>query len=77
MLMVELMRLAVGLAIAMFHRPLADFITEQDHALVLMFRRRGVSVPETMSKEASHTFFFSVGIVVAMIEMVRLYTMIH
>ncbi len=77
MLMIEITRLVLGLLIALFHKPLADFITDQDQQLVAMFRRRGVTLPNTMRRETAHTLFFCMGILVAMVEIGRLWMLIY
>src|SRR6516225_1449267 len=42
---IEIARLALGLLIAAFHRPIADFILDRERSLVLTFRQRGMAVP--------------------------------
>lgn len=77
MVMLEITRLFFGLLIAAFHRPLADYITEQDAQLVALFRRRGVTMPDTLRRDTARNLFFIMGIVVAMVELARLYLLIH
>ncbi len=77
MVMLEVTRLVLGLLIAFFHKPLADFIGEQDAQLVALFRRRGVTVPDTLKEETCRNLFFSMGILVACVELVRIYMLIH
>lgn len=69
----EFTRLLLGLLIALFHKPLADFITDQDRALVAMFRQRGVTLPGAMERETARNLYFGVGIVVAMYELARIW----
>jgi len=75
--MLEVTRLAMGLLIAFFHKPLADYITKQDAQLVAMFRQRGVNVSDTMRRETARTLYFAMGILVAAVELARIYTIIH
>ena len=75
--LIEVTRLALGLLIAIFHKPLADFITEQDAQLVALFRRRGVSVPDTMRRDTARNLYFAMGIIVAMVELARMWSIIH
>ncbi len=77
MVMIEISRLMLGLLIAFFHKPLADFIGDQDRQLVSLFRRRGVEVPDTMQRETAHNLFFAMGIVVAMVELARIWMLTH
>lgn len=54
-------RILLGLAIAFFHAPLADFIRKQGRELAAAFRERGLPIPIGLPKRASHNaFFFSV-----------------
>ena len=66
-------RLLAGLAIALFHTQLADFVRKQDRALVDSLRERGVPAPEGLSKEASHDVFFLLGIVIALCSLARIW----
>lgn len=75
--MLEVTRLAMGILIAVFHKPLADYITKQDAQLVAMFRQRGVNVPGTMQRETARNLYFAMGILVAAVELARIYTIIH
>jgi hypothetical protein len=75
--MLEVTRLALGLLIAFFHKPLADYITKQDAQLVAMFRQRGVNVPDTMRGETARNLYFAMGILVAAVELARIYQIIH
>ncbi len=77
MVMLEITRLVLGLLIAFFHKPLADFIAEQDAQLVAMFRQRGVTIPDTLKRDTSRNLFFSMGILVACVELVRIYMLLH
>jgi predicted type IV restriction endonuclease len=77
MVFIEVTRLALGLLIALFHKPLADFIVEQDSQLVAMFRRRGVSMPDTLRRDTARNLYFAMGIIVAMVELARIWTIIH
>jgi hypothetical protein len=69
----EVARMMLGLLIAGFHRPLADFIVEQDRQLEATFRARGLRLPPTMSAEASRNLFFLIGIFVTFYECARLW----
>lgn len=73
----EITRLALGLLIALFHRPLADFMLRQERVLVVMFRQRGVPYPSTPTTETARNVYFGIGIVLAMYELVRIWMMLH
>lgn len=70
---IEIARLALGLLIALFHRPLSDFIVAQDRELVSMFRQRGLSLPGAMEESTSRNLFFSAGILVAVLQLIRIW----
>jgi hypothetical protein len=74
----ELLRLMLGLILAAFHRPVSDFILEQEHALTGLARRGGIPIPAPLSLETSRTLFFSMGILVALLQIARIYlTYLH
>lgn len=74
---VELTRLVLGLVIALFHRPIADFLLYQERALVIVLRQRGFPYPPTATTETTRTAYFTVGIGLAMIEIVRIWMLLH
>jgi hypothetical protein len=74
---VELTRLMLGLLIALFHRPLADFMLRQERSLVVMFRQRGVPYPATPTTETTRNVYFGIGIGLAMYELVRIWMLLH
>src|SRR5919109_1309989 len=45
--------LVLGLAVALFHRPVADFILERERALDMMFRSRGFRLPPPPTRAAA------------------------
>lgn len=69
----EFFRLSLGLLIALFHRPIADFIVEQDRVLVVMFRQRGLTLPPAPTTEAARNLYFGIGIFVALFELARIW----
>jgi hypothetical protein len=73
----EISRLTLGLLIALFHRPLADFMLQQERALVVIFRERGVPYPATPTTETTRNVYFGIGILLAMYELIRIWMMLH
>ncbi len=69
----DVTRLAIGLAIAFFHRPIADFMLEQETSLVVLFRQRGVVLPSVPRRSTVHTLYFLTGIGIALFEVVRIW----
>jgi len=63
----------MGLLIAWFHRPIADYVLERERATVILFRQRGFPLPEAPSTEQGRTLYFCLGIAVASAELVRMY----
>jgi hypothetical protein len=72
-MLLELARLLMGLLLAAFHRPVADFIMEQDRAIVGLAQRGGLRLPAGLSAEGSRNLFFCLGILVALAQMARIY----
>jgi hypothetical protein len=76
-MMIEFTRLAVGLLIALFHQPLADFILKQDRAMVSVARRRGFPLPDVPSTKSCRNFYFGVGIFIALYELLRIWMLLR
>jgi hypothetical protein len=77
LMIVELTRLLLGLLIAFFHRPIADFVLVQERALVVAFRQRGLPVPAAPTTETARTIYFLIGIGLAMFELCRIWVLLH
>jgi hypothetical protein len=73
----DVLRLALGLGLACFHRPVADFILSQEHALAGLFRVRGIPVPAPPTTETLRTLYFSLGIFLALVAMARIWWSLH
>lgn len=74
---IEITRLALGILIALFHRPIADFIIGQERALVIMFRQRGVPLPAVPTTETVRNVYFGLGIGLAIFEILRIWILLH
>ena len=73
----DITRLVIGLAIAFFHRPIADFMLEQETSLVVLFRQRGLVVPSVPRRSTVHTLYFLTGIGIALFEVIRIWLQIR
>ena len=73
----EIARLLLGLLIAACHRQIADFMLERERSLVLTFRQRGVPLPAAMGRETARTLYFGIGIFVVLVELLRIYQVVH
>ena len=69
----DLARLAFGLAVALFHRPIANFIMDREHALDSFFRRHGVHFPEPPSQATLHNIYFGLGLFISLFSIVRIW----
>ncbi len=67
-MVVELTRLLLGVLIAIFHKPLATMVMEQERALDLYFRRRGVNFPAPPSDTTAQNVYFLIGIFICLLE---------
>lgn len=74
---IEIARLVLGLLIAALHRPIADFISDRERSLVLSFRERGMALPAALTQEAARNLYFSIGIFIVIVEMLRIYQLSH
>ena len=73
----EIARLLFGLLVAALHRPIADFITDREHSLVMAFRLRGMALPAALTRETARNLYFGLGIFIVLVEMMRIYSIIH
>ena len=73
----ECLRLLLGLAIALFHQPLADFVLQHERALVIAARQRGLPLPATPTTETTRTIYFCLGICLALFEILRIWSLLH
>ena len=72
-MIVEIARLLMGVLIAVFHRPLASMIMQQERALDGYFRSRGVQLPAPPSDSTAQNLYFSIGIFICLIEAGRIW----
>ena len=70
---VEIMRLLLGVLIAIFHRPLATKIMQQERVLDGYFRSRGVFLPAPVSDTIVQNFYFAIGIFICLYEAARIW----
>ncbi len=76
-MLLQFTRVLIGLTIALFHGPLADFLRKQDRALGAAFRERGVPVPGALPKQVAHNLFFVFGVLIALVSLGRIWVSIH
>lgn len=75
--MVEVTRLLLGVLIAIFHRPLAIKIMEQERALDMYFRERGLRFPAPPSDSTAQNLYFIIGIFICLFEAGRIWISMH
>ncbi len=74
-LTVEVIRLVLGLLIAGFHQQIADFVMPHERQLVALFRSRGVPFPDVPKESTAYNLYFGLGILVTLVEVVRIFLM--
>ena len=72
-MIVEITRLLLGVLIAVFHRPLAMKVMQQERALDSYFRRRGVYLPAPPSDNTAQNLYFLIGIFICLFEAARIW----
>lgn len=72
----EFLKLGCGILLAWFHRPIADFILEQDYALAALLHTKGLRTPALPRRSTAHTIYFLLGIFVAVLEMWRIWVLV-
>ena len=75
--LMEFSKLAVGLLIALFHKQIAEFILFYERGLVVLFRQRGLMVPDVVTTQLAYNVYFVLGIFTATYQMFRIWTLIH
>jgi hypothetical protein len=73
----EFLKLTVGLALMLFHRPIADYILEHERSLVIIFRQRGVPVPAAPTTETGRNIYFCIGGFIVMFQIVHIWMMLN
>jgi hypothetical protein len=76
-MLAEFTHVLLGLAIALFHAQLADFLRRQDRALAAAFRELGVPIPGALPKQTAHNLFFLFGIFIALFGLARIWLTLH
>jgi hypothetical protein len=66
-------RLVLGLVVALFHRSIAQFILEREHALDGFLRRHGVHFPEPPNEGTMHNIYFCLGLFISLVSMARIW----
>lgn len=75
-MVLEFAKLLFGIAIMLFHRPVADYIMERERALVVLIRQRGLPIPAAPSTGAARNIYFGLGAFVAFFEISRIWLMV-
>ena len=71
----EIARLCVGLLISGFHVRIADFILERESSLLRRLRRYGIEIPMMLSRTSAQNLYFSFGILIVLVQLLRLHQM--
>jgi hypothetical protein len=66
-------RLVLGLIVALFHRPIANFILERELVLDGYFRRHGVHFPEPPAEATLHNIYFFLGIFISLFSIAHIW----
>lgn len=73
-MVVEITRLLLGILIALFHRPIAAKMMQQERAIDTYFRQRGIRLPTPPSDNTAQNLYFFIGILICLVEVGRLWT---
>lgn len=71
-MIVEIIRLLIGLLLLVFHKPVADFILAREQAFARMLEGRGVFLPAFPSNRFAHDLYFCIGLLVCIFAMFRM-----
>jgi hypothetical protein len=75
-MLIELLRLALGLGILIFHRRIAGFVMVRERAIVVLFRQRGVPIP-LITERAAENIYFGLALVVCLVQFVRIWMLLQ
>jgi hypothetical protein len=65
--------LVLGLLVALFHRPIANFILDREHALDSFFRRHGVHFPAPPTQATAHNIYFCLGLFISLFSIAHIW----
>ena len=69
---VEVVRLFLGLTVAWFHAPIADFMLDQERSLVIRFRQPALAMV-IPGRNTARNLYFGMGIGIALVEIIRIW----
>jgi hypothetical protein len=72
-MVLEITRMLLGVLIAVFHRPIADKIMQQERAIDSFFRQRGINLPTPPSDATAHNLYFAIGIFICLLEVGKIW----
>jgi hypothetical protein len=76
-MLIEVTRLLFGILLLGFHRPVADFVVQQERILVGLLRERGLTFPAAPTLETGRNIYFGIGMFVVLYELARIWLMLH
>ena len=72
-MLLEFSRLLAGVLILLFHQRIADFMQAQERSVMLVFRQRGVNLPDLAANTARNVYF-CLGLFICCYQMFRIWT---
>jgi hypothetical protein len=72
-MVLEITRLLLGVLIAVFHRPIAMRVMQQERAIDSYFRQRGIRLPNPPSDATAQNLYFFIGIFICLLEAGRIW----
>ncbi len=74
-MLLEVSRLLLGLTLLAFHRKIAEFMLAQERVLVVLFRQRGLRLPD-ISTQTAYNIYFGVGLFVCVLQLFRIWLLL-
>jgi len=74
-MLLEFSRLVAGVLILLFHRQIADFMQAQERSVLLVFRQRGVHLPD-LDASTARNIYFCLGVFVCCYQMFHIWTIL-
>ncbi|MBV9609506.1 MAG: hypothetical protein JO187_08100 [Acidobacteria bacterium] len=71
-MLLEFSRLLAGVLILLFHKQIADFMQAQERTVLVVFRQRGVRIPD-LTNTAARNIYFCLGLFICGYQMFRIW----
>ncbi len=72
----DILKLAVGILLAIFHRPIGDFFLETEYAFAALIHSRGLRALPLPRRGTVHDLYFGLGLFIAIFQIGRIWLLL-